>query len=85
MLSFRNLAPRPPWARVPASLDGQHFHSVNFPTSDNAPPPVNQLLGVNDSEVAAGFYTDGQGNNHGYTYSIRHNSFTAGQRLPGRR
>jgi hypothetical protein len=58
------------------SLDGQHFHSVNFPTSDNATPPVNQLLGVNDSDVAAGFYTDGQGNNHGYTYSIRHNSFT---------
>ena len=58
------------------SLDGRQFHSVNFPTHDNATPPVNQLLGVNDSNVAVGFYTDAQGSNHGYTYSIRDHRFS---------
>lgn len=46
------------------------FRSVNFPTMNNANPPVNQLLGVNNRGVAVGFYTDAKGNNHGYTYSI---------------
>jgi hypothetical protein len=32
------------------------FHSVNFPTRNMAKPPVNQLLGVNDSGIAVGFY-----------------------------
>ena len=45
---------------------------------DNASPPVDQLLGVNDSDVAVGFYTDGQGNNHGYTYNIRDRRFSRG-------
>ena len=47
-----------------------HFHKVNFPTNNNANPPVNQLLGVNDSGVAVGFYNDSKGNSHGYTYRI---------------
>ena len=47
-----------------------HFHSVDFPTLNNAAPPVNQLLGVNNSDVAVGFYTDAKGNNHSYTYNI---------------
>ena len=34
-------------------------------------PAGDQLLGVNDHDIAVGFYTDGQGNNHGYTYNIR--------------
>lgn len=55
--------------------DGR-FHEVNFPTSDNATPPVNQLLGVNDSDVAVGFYNDAAGNSHGYTYDIRSHTFT---------
>jgi hypothetical protein len=59
------------------SLDGWHFHTVVFPTGDNASPPVDQLLGINDSDVAVGFYTDGQGNNHGYTYNIRNHRFAA--------
>ena len=46
------------------------FYNVNFPTGNNASPPVNQLLGVNDRDVAVGFYTDAKGNNHGYAYSI---------------
>ncbi len=54
-----------------------HFHTVDFPTGDNASPPVDQLLGVNDNDIAVGFYTDGQGNNHGYTYNIRTTSSAA--------
>jgi CHRD domain len=38
---------------------GGRYYTVNFPTPNNANPPVNQLLGVNDSDVAVGFYTDG--------------------------
>ncbi|HVB41818.1 MAG TPA: hypothetical protein VNF47_03825, partial [Streptosporangiaceae bacterium] len=52
------------------------FHAVNFPTTDNSTPPVNQLLGVNDTDVAVGFYVDSQGNTHGYEYSIASNSFS---------
>jgi hypothetical protein len=51
-------------------LNGR-FHDVNFPTRGNATPPVNQLLGVNDQEVAVGFYNDASGNSHGYTFGIR--------------
>src|SRR5271165_1637700 len=49
------------------SINGQDFHSVNFPTTNNANPPVNQLLGVNDHDVAVGFYTDSKGNTDGFT------------------
>jgi probable HAF family extracellular repeat protein len=51
------------------------FHSVNFPSADNANPQVDQLLGVNDRRVAVGFYTDSNGNNHGYIYRIRSHRF----------
>ena len=51
------------------------FHLVNFPTHNNSSPAVNQLLGVNNSDVAVGFYTDAKGNNHGYTYSILRHRF----------
>ena len=47
-----------------------HFHNANFPTDAPASPPVDQLLGVNDSDVAVGFYTDANGDNHGY--SVQH-------------
>jgi hypothetical protein len=53
-----------------------HYHNVNFPTGNNASPQVDQLLGVNDRDVAVGFYTNAQGNNRGYTYNIRTRSFT---------
>ena len=46
------------------------FHNVNFPTRNMAQPPVNQLLGVNDSDVAVGFFTGAKGNSHAYAYSI---------------
>jgi hypothetical protein len=46
------------------------FHSVNFPTRNMAKPPVNQLLGVNDSGIAVGFYMGAKGQAHSYAYSI---------------
>lgn len=52
------------------------FHTVNFPTGDNASPPVNQLLGVNNSDIAVGFYANGQGSNRGYEYNLRTRQFT---------
>jgi len=64
---------------------GGHFRTADFPTGSPASPPVDQLLGVNDSDVAVGFYTDANGNNHGYEYSIssgRYSSVTD-PNLPG--
>jgi Cu/Zn superoxide dismutase len=46
------------------------FHAANFPTNATGNPPVDQLLGVNDSDVAVGFWTDANGNNHGYKVNI---------------
>lgn len=46
------------------------FHKVKFPTRNNSNPPVNQLLGVNDTGWAVGFYTDSKGNAHGYAYNL---------------
>src|SRR5580692_4670849 len=58
------------------AINGSDYHSVNFPADSPASPPVDQLLGVNDRDVAVGFYTDAKGNNHGYEYSISGNSFS---------
>jgi hypothetical protein len=55
---------------------GGQFHTVNFPTTNNASPQVDQLLGVNDHDVAVGFYGNAQGNNRGYTYNINTHAFT---------
>jgi hypothetical protein len=57
------------------SADGRYYN-VNFPTGNNASPQVDQLLGVNDHDVAVGFYTNAQGNNRGYTYNILTRTFT---------
>ena len=46
------------------------YRTVDFPTGDNSNPAVNQLLGVNDSKIAVGFYVDSAGNAHGYAYDI---------------
>ncbi len=51
------------------------FHSVNFPTRNNSRPPVNQLLGVNNSDIAVGFFAGAKGNTHAYAYSIRQGWF----------
>lgn len=37
--------------------------------------PFDQLLGVNDHNVAVGFYNDGSGNTHAYTFNINRNEF----------
>ena len=37
---------------------------------------VEQLLGVNDQDKAVGFWTDGNGNNHGFTYDVGSKSFS---------
>ena len=58
------------------------FHSVNFPTRNMAKPPVNQLLGVNDSGIAVGFYMGAKGMAHSYAYSIRGGWFHR-IRIPG--
>jgi len=56
---------------------GGHFRTADFPAGSPAAPPVDQLLGVNDSNVAVGFYTDANGNNHGYEYDINHGRFSS--------
>ncbi len=57
------------------SVHGRFF-SVNFPTGTPANPPVDQLLGVNDLDVAVGFFTNASGINRGYTYNIMARKFT---------
>ena len=37
----------------------------------------NQLIGVNNSDLAVGFYNDSHGNSHGYTFDIATKSFSA--------
>ena len=37
---------------------------------------VEQLLGVNDNDKAVGFWTDANGNNHGFTYNVNSKSFS---------
>jgi len=54
-----------------------HFRTADFPTGSPAAPPVDQLLGVNDEDVAVGFYTDANGNNHGYEYNILTSRFSS--------
>ena len=54
-----------------------HFRQADFPTGNPASPPVDQLLGVNDSDIAVGFWVDGQGNNHGYEYNINTGRFSS--------
>jgi probable HAF family extracellular repeat protein len=54
--------------------DGQ-YHVVRYPTRNNASPSVNQLLGVNNSGTAVGFYNDAKGNAHGYAYNLETRRF----------
>jgi hypothetical protein len=51
------------------------FHKVVFPTSNNNKPVTDQLLGVNDHDVAVGFYLNGAGTSRGYTYNIKTHHF----------
>jgi hypothetical protein len=62
------------------------FTEVNNPNTPGLfgnPPPnsgvliENQLIGVNDHDIAVGFYNDASGNSHGYTYDIKTGKFSA--------
>lgn len=57
------------------AIHGRDFHLVDFPTDSRSTPPVDQLLGVNDHDLAVGFYNDAGGNSHGYEYSISKDKF----------
>jgi len=53
-----------------------YFIDGDFPTSNPATPPMDQLLGVNDKDIAVGFYNDGDGNTHAYSFNIRRDRFS---------
>ncbi len=66
------------------SVNGKHFRKVNFPAAHPASPPVDQLLGVNDAGLAAGFYVDAKGNAHGYLYNTKTRRYsTVNPHVPG--
>ncbi|HEX3921647.1 MAG TPA: hypothetical protein VHY31_05140 [Streptosporangiaceae bacterium] len=52
------------------------FVPVNFPLRKPPRTPVNQLLGINDKDVAVGFYTDAAGRAHGYRYTVATKKFS---------
>jgi hypothetical protein len=51
------------------------YHEVNYPVKNPASPPVDQLLGVNNTGTAVGFFVDAAGNSHGYAYNISTKKF----------
>jgi hypothetical protein len=51
------------------------YIEVNNPLVSSS-PAVNQLLGINQSGIAAGFYNDAAGNSRAYTYSMTSKVFT---------
>lgn len=51
------------------------FHEVNFPTG-NQVDQLGELLGVNNDDVAVGFYVDGSGTAHGFEYNIGTHRFS---------
>jgi Cu/Zn superoxide dismutase len=53
------------------------YHKVTFPAGSEASPHVEQLLGVNDTGTAVGFYNDAAGNAHGYAYNTVTGHFKA--------
>ena len=57
-------------------LMGGRYTSVGFPAQGGSGPPVSELLGVNNHDVAVGFATDAQGRDHGYRYDIATRRFS---------
>ena len=47
------------------------FHNVTFPSRNMSSPPVTQLLGVNDRDIAVGFFNGAAGDSHAFEFSIR--------------
>jgi hypothetical protein len=58
-------------------INGHQFHTADFPTGSPFTPPVDQLLGVNNGDIAVGFYTDAVNVNHGYKYNINTKHFSS--------
>jgi hypothetical protein len=62
------------------------FTAVNDPHTPTVPNPgiliENQVLGVNDRDIAVGFYNDAAGNSHGYTYDIKTGVYSADINVP---
>lgn len=56
---------------------GGRFRTADYPAGSPASPPVDQLLGVNDANIAVGFYTGANGSNHGYAYNINDNRYSS--------
>jgi hypothetical protein len=56
-------------------LKGGKFHKVTFPTGNVSNPPVNQLLGINNTGMAVGFFLDALGQAHAYRYNTRSHKF----------
>jgi hypothetical protein len=54
--------------------NGFTYLSVNNPLVASS-PSVNQLLGINSSDIAVGFYNDATSNPHGYTYTVKTGEF----------
>jgi hypothetical protein len=51
------------------------YLSVNDPLVASS-PAVNQVLGINPSNIAVGFYNDANGAPHGYVYTVSTGKFT---------
>ena len=72
---------------------GGVFHMVNNPATPNCGATQNpcdmnvitenQLIGVNNANLAVGFYNDIHGDSHGYTYNIPTNTFSPDILFPG--
>jgi len=51
------------------------FHAIHIPWGNQANPPISQLLGINNSGWAVGFFNDSKGNAHGFAYNPRFNEW----------
>ena len=58
------------------------FASYTDPKTPHVKGAVNQLLGINDTGVAVGFYNDANGNAHAYQVNQATGEFTA-IKIPG--
>ena len=59
-----------------AAKNGTFTNVNNLATGTINGVMTNQLLGANDNGIAVGFYVDGNGATHGYTYNIAANTFS---------
>jgi len=59
--------------------NGQYITAIDplAPQPTATAPVTEQFLGVNDHDMAVGFYNDAQGNSHGFTYDIKTGAFSA--------